>query len=214
MKKKIIIFLSIMAIVGIMLLLLYEYQWYQTKSEMAYKPVIYLYPETEQVTSVRLDVNGELTCTYPAYKDGWKVTACPDGTLIDKNGQTYNYLYYEAALSTEFDFTSGYCVKGEDTTEFLEKILPQLGLNRQEANEFIVYWLPLMQNNEYNLISFQSERYEDAVGLNIYPAPETVIRVFMTYKAVDRAIEIDPQNIKTPERNGFTVVEWGGTCLD
>ena len=42
---------------------------------VAEKPVIYLYPEQEQEVSVRLDYDGELTCTYPEYKDGWTVTA-------------------------------------------------------------------------------------------------------------------------------------------
>ena len=59
------------------------------------KPVIYLYPETETEITVQLDYSGELTCTYPTYTDGWKVTAAPDGTLTDEKGQTYNYLYWE-----------------------------------------------------------------------------------------------------------------------
>ena len=56
------------------------------------KPVIYLYPETETEVTVNLTYNGKLTCTYPAYKNGWTITALPDGTLVDQNGQTYNYL--------------------------------------------------------------------------------------------------------------------------
>jgi hypothetical protein len=32
----------------------------------------------------------------------------------------------------------------------------------------------------------------------------------MAWKAVDTPIEIEPQTIVTPERIGFTVVEWGG----
>ena len=33
------------------------------------KPVAYLYPQTETEITVRLDYDGELTCTYPAYED-------------------------------------------------------------------------------------------------------------------------------------------------
>ena len=47
------------------------------------KPVIYLYPEEETTVSVQLDYTGQLTTTYPAYGDGWTVTAHPDGTLTD-----------------------------------------------------------------------------------------------------------------------------------
>ena len=51
------------------------------------KPVIYLYPEKETEVTVKLNYAGELTCTYPAYNDGWKVSASPDGTLTDADGQ-------------------------------------------------------------------------------------------------------------------------------
>lgn len=60
------------------------------------KPVIYLYPEQETTVSVSLDYAGTLTATYPAYEDGWTVTAEPDGTLYDENGDEYSYLFWEA----------------------------------------------------------------------------------------------------------------------
>ncbi|MCL2670869.1 MAG: hypothetical protein FWF10_02405, partial [Clostridiales bacterium] len=37
------------------------------------KPVIYLYPETPTEISVKLQYNGTLDCTYPAYDNGWNV---------------------------------------------------------------------------------------------------------------------------------------------
>ena len=57
------------------------------------KPVIYLYPETEIEVSVRLDFSGKLTCTYPAYNDGWKVLAKPDGGIVGKGerGEIFPY---------------------------------------------------------------------------------------------------------------------------
>lgn len=51
------------------------------------KPVAYLYPQTETEITVQLDYDGELTCTYPAYADGWTVSARPDGTLTDKTAR-------------------------------------------------------------------------------------------------------------------------------
>ena len=178
---------------------------------MFYKPVIYLYPEREMQVSVALELAGKLTCTYPVYRDGWRVTASPDGTLRDQNGQLYNYLYWEGQTNAQWDMTQGFCVKGEDTAAFLEDALAQLGLTRREANEFIVYWLPLMEGNEYNIISFQTSAYTDAAKLHINPAPDTVIRVFMTWKRADSFTEIPAQVLTAPERTGFTVVEWGGT---
>ncbi len=178
---------------------------------MAYKPVIYLYPEREMLVDVKLTLDGTLTCTYPAYNDGWTVTAAPDGTLTDANGQTYNYLYWEGETFTEYDFSKGFCVSGENTAAFFEDALERLGLNRREANEFIVYWLPLMQENPYNIISFQTDAYTESAKLNTAPAPDTLIRVFMAYKASDQYAEIEAQELTAPIREGFTVVEWGGT---
>ena len=175
------------------------------------KPVIYLYPEETTQVTVDLAFNGKLTCTYPAYQDGWHVTAAPDGTLTDADGQTYNYLYWEGTTDVEYDFSKGFCIKGEDSAEFLENALEKLGLTRREANEFIVYWLPLMEQNEYNVISFQTEAYTDNAELNISPAPDCMIRVFMAWYGVDKKVEIPEQKLTAPERHGFTVVEWGGS---
>jgi hypothetical protein len=216
--------------VGDQVLVTYENTWYDEESwhveadlvsvtesdfrlqpGVAYKPVIYLYPEIETAVSVRLLLDGKLTCTYPAYKGGWKVTAAPDGTLTDGKGQTYNYLYWEGETETRWDMTRGFCVKGEDTAVFLEQALEKLGLTRREANEFIVYWLPLMEGNPYNIISFQMDLYTDAARLEIDPVPDTLIRVFMAWKATDCFVDLPAQELTAPPRTGFTVVEWGGT---
>ncbi len=184
---------------------------WQMDSLLCAKPVIYLYPEEETDISVKLNVNGDLTCTYPAYKDGWQVTAYPDGTLTDSKGQTYNYLYWEGETAAQWDMSEGFCVKGEDTAAFLEQALEKLGLNRKEANEFIVYWLPLMEQNPYNVIAFQTDVYTQAARLQIDPAPDALIRVFMAWQGTESYVNLEPQELTAPERTGFTVVEWGGT---
>jgi len=177
-----------------------------------YKPVIYLYPEKTTEISVELDYNGVLTTTYPKYIDGWKVVAEPDGT-ISYNGREYYCLFWEGISNIDYSLEKGFCVKGEDTEKFLEDSLKKLGLTDKEANEFIIYWLPKMENNEYNIISFQEKLYTDNAKLTVSPAPDTVIRVFMAWKGSDEFVEIEPQNLTAPERIGFTVVEWGGSEL-
>lgn len=213
MKKKIwgligvgLILIVILTVLIITIIL----RAYPDPAQRVRKPVIYLYPEEEAEVSVKLTVVGKLTCTYPEYSGGWTVTAKPDGTLVDADGNTYNYLYWEGVSDAEYDFSKGFCVKGEDTAVFLEHALAELGLNRREANEFIVYRLPLMQDNPYNIISFQSDIYTDAAKLDIAPEPDTMIRVFMAWHSADEAVEIEEQELTSPERVGFTVVEWGG----
>jgi hypothetical protein len=184
---------------------------WQPDPDACYKPVIYLYPEKEMQVSVDLTLDGKLTCTYPAYDNGWEGTASPSGILTDAKGQTYNYLYWEGETYAQYDLSKGFCVKGEDTAEFLEDALDKLGLTRREANEFIVYWLPLMEQNPYNIISFQTDIYTDAAKLKVDPEPDTLIRVFMAWQKTDSFVEIPEQELSAPERSGFTVVEWGGT---
>ena len=104
----------------------------------------------------------------------------------------------------------GFCVAGADTADFLRETLSGIGLTPKEYNEFIVYWLPKMQGNPYNLISFQSERYTDGAKLTIDPKPDSELRVFMAWKPLNRAQPIRPQTFPSFERDGFTVVEWGG----
>lgn len=184
---------------------------WQPDEFVCYKPVIYLYPQEETAVSVFLELDGQLTCTYPAYKEGWTVTAHPDGTLTDSKGQTYNYLYWEGETTAEYDLSRGFCVRGEDSAAFLETALAQLGLNRKEANEFIVYWLPQLEANAYNVICFQDTAYTDAAKLTVLPQPDTTIRVFMAFYGTDTPVDLVPQELTAPDRTGFTVIEWGGT---
>lgn len=175
-----------------------------------YKPVIYLYPEQETEVTVKLSLDGEFMYTYPEYKDGWTVTAAPDGTLTDKNGSAYPYLFWDAKLNAEYDLSKGFCVKGEDTETFLRTTLAEMGLNQKETDGFIEFWLRFMKDNPYNVISFQTDAYTDAAKLTISPQPDTTIRVFMTWYASDNAVDIPAQEIVHAERSGFTAVEWGG----
>ncbi len=189
-----------------------ESSW-QPDPDVCYKPVIYLYPEEETEVEVKISLAGDLTCTYPLYENGWRVTAFPDGTLQDAKGQIYNYLYWEGETYAPYDLSKGFCVKGEDTAVFLEEALEKLGLSRREANEFIVFWLPQMEQNPYNIISFQTDVYTEAAKLEVVPKPDTQLRVFMAFRASDRFVELPAQELSAPQRLGFTLVEWGGTEL-
>jgi hypothetical protein len=177
------------------------------------KPVIYLYPEeTIKDVFVYLDYNGKLEYTWPAYEDVWRVTAYPDGTLTNHaDGKEYSYLFWEGRTNAiKCDFSKGFVVKGADTGVFLQETLASMGLIPSEYNEFIVYWMPLMQNNAWNLISFQYKTYTDNAVLTIEPKPDSMLRVYMAFKSLTYPINVPPQEFTPFERKGFTVVEWGG----
>jgi hypothetical protein len=177
------------------------------------KPVIYLYPETEMLVNVQLDLNGKITHSYPKYPaGGWNVKAQPDGTLYDENGKGFYALFWEGISPQEFTYRDGFVVTGSETEKFLESSLDIIGLTRREANEFIMFWLPQMENNAYNLIHFSTDEYEEIAKLKISPKPESILRIMMVWSPLDQQIEIPQQNLYDlkVERNGFTVVEWGG----
>ncbi len=183
-------------------------------------PIIYLYDDQEREATVKLDLNGDLTCTYPKYNDetGWVVKTSADGVLTDKSGRQYEYLYWEADIDMVPDLSKGFCVRGEDSAAFLEKALSDLGLTDTEANTFIMYWLPQLEENPYNVISFQTETYENAAKLNVDPVPDTVVRVNMLFYGTDEYVEIEAQDLSemnpsVSEREGFVLVEWGGGKL-
>ena len=186
-----------------------------TDGPVARKPVIYLYPTEDTLVSLKLDLNGKLTAAYPAYNNGWTVHASPDGTLTDLiTGRTYYCLYWEGISNAEYDLSKGFVVPGADTAAFLEDTLAKLGLTEREANEFIIYWLPYMEGNAYNLITFQTDAYTDNAPLTVTPAPDSMLRVFMAWKPLDKPVDIAPQELPTFERHGFAVIEWGGTELN
>ncbi len=183
----------------------------------AAKPVIYLYPEAETEVTVRLEYKGRLTCVYPAPDpDGaWRVTARPDGTLTDKQGREYSYLFWEGASDgNPPDFSRGFVVRGSDTAAFLREKLAYMGLTPREYNEFIVYWLPRMQDNPWNLIAFQGKNYTDSAPLAVTPRPDSVLRIFMAYRPLNAPVSVPPQELTPFVRRGFTLVEWGGQGPD
>lgn len=177
------------------------------------KPIIYIYPEEEINLTVRVGYPNNLTCTYPTYNNGWNVLAKPDGTLIDTaTGRELYSLYWEGERTLSINMKEGFVVKGSDIKEFLETKLEILGLTYKEAQEFIIYWLPKLQNNEYNYIRFVSlDEINECMPLEFSTTPDTIIRVLMQFKALNRYIKVEEQKLQTPERYGFTVVEWGGT---
>lgn len=167
---------------------------FNPNAALAEKPVIYLSPEVETTVSVQLDFAGTLTNTYPEYQNGWTVLAKPDGTLIDPGtGREYYCLFWEGVTDTQYDMSTGFVVAGEDTRGFLENTLFQMGLTDKEANEFIIYWLPQMESNPYNLISFQQEAYNASAELTITPAPDSVLRAFMAWRPLEEPVEVEPQ---------------------
>jgi hypothetical protein len=211
---KIIRILIIDILLIISAICIYHFFVYIEPVTEAGKPIIYLYPEQTTQLTVKLGHPENLTCSYPNYIDGWNIIANPDGSLIDTNsGRNLYSLYWEGIVNENISsLDEGFVVKGEDTIAFLEEKLAILGLNEIEAEEFIVYWLPKMQNNKYNFIKFlTTEEMNKIMPLDFSEEPDSLIRILMAYKPLEKYIDVKEQELSTPARTGFVVVEWGGT---
>lgn len=214
-KTKDIIY-AICSLIGTIIIFFTFYTQFVNRDDVLLKkPVIYLYPEMQTEVNVKLNNEELLTHTYPKYINSWNVIANPNGELIDKDtGRNLYCLYYESDDNSKIDMTEGFVIEGKETIKFLEDKLELLGLNEREANEFIIYWLPKMENNNYNYIRFRTyEEINDYMGLEISPKPDSIIRITMDFKPLDKYTQVKEQELKTPERTGFTVVEWGGREL-
>lgn len=180
------------------------------------KPLIYLYPkeEIDLTLKVQLDA-GKLKHCYPTYREGWSVKAKPDGTLIDEKGRSYYGLYWEADSYRNMSFTQANLVAKADLIPYLENSLATLGLTQREANEFIMFWLPRLEQNDYNLIHFSTEEYAKRVPLEVSPKPDQQIRVMMLYSPASKNTHFPTQILKKCERkkNTFVLVEWGGAFI-
>lgn len=215
-KIKAIVIVSVVAVLSLLpLILTVVFSIYNSYQVTTAKPIIYLYPEAETEVTVTLGYPEKITISYPKYEDGWKVTAKPDGTLIyTETGRELYSLYWEGENNIDIDTKEGFVVKGEDSAKFLEEKLAILGLNEREAEEFIVYWLPQLEANKYNFIRFETiDKINNDMPLDINPKPDTLIRVWMEFKKLDKYEEVKEQQLQTPERKGFVAVEWGGIKL-
>ncbi|MDP3734844.1 MAG: hypothetical protein Q8R39_00230 [bacterium] len=173
------------------------------------KPVIYLYPEKE--TAVRVRVGADIRESDPPYNDGWSVVAAPDGALVHE-GAEYPSLFWDGLGRGEFpSISSGFVVAREEVEATLRDHLGKLGLIGREVDDFLDFWLPLMPTTPLTRLTWLGTRDMDKLAaLDVVPAPDTSIRVFLVFEGLSERQEIPPQVLRAPRRTGFTLVEWGG----
>ena len=175
------------------------------------KPVLYLYPTAPTEVTVTFAHPELLTTVYPEYRDGWRMFVQNDGTMTEI-GKTREYyaLYWEERPTEPYEFTEGFYVD-KNYPEFLEEKLSELGLTDREANEFIMYWLPVLEKNGRNLVAFETtESREYANKLQITPMPDSLLRISIHIKKVDSDPGLPEQKLPIFKRIGFAAVEWGG----
>lgn len=182
---------------------------------MLEKPVIYLYPTEKTAIDIKLDLKGKLLTTFPKYDKNWEVIAEPNGQIFDKKtNRYYSSLFWDGTIDfpeEHYQYNEGFVVPKEKLTEFFIEKLEYIGLNNQETNNFIQYWLPVLERNKYNFIHFLiNEKCSEIATLNVNPKPETSIRIYMEFYGLENFKNINEQQLPKTNRRGFTLVEWGG----
>ena len=202
-----------LTIILVIILAIVVFIWFIWPSIVApiKKPIIYIYPEQDMDITVKLGNDDLLTHTYPKYDNEWNVHVDTTGNIYDyKTNRNYYALYWEGKDNTKLDMSEGFVVKGEDTTRFLEEKLELLGLNEKEIDEFIMYWLPKLEDNKYNFIRFRTnDEINNYMPIEFSKEPDTLIRVMVDFKPLDKKIKVKEQKLEKTEREGFTIVEWG-----
>ncbi len=190
----------------------YQKTGYQSLAECG-KPVIYLYPEKTSTVRVQVEPTGGFTKVEPAYPEGgWVVNATPESILTNSaDGKVYPYLFWEGIAYNYTKPTEGFVLSKENVHRDMVTLLARMGMNKKESTDFLEFWEEKLKVKPYVFVTFvpQSE-FDKMAPLTVEPKPDTVIRVFMDYTPLDAPINVKPQQINTPERKGFTVVEWGG----
>jgi hypothetical protein len=184
---------------------------YQPMAECG-KPVIYLYPEQTEKISVSLSPVGGFTYTEPAYNGGWNVISDPQSNITNlADGKKYPYLFWEGRGGIYQTPDKGFVVSRDGAHLFFEDKLSQAGLNAKERKDFEEFWEPKMQGSPYYFVTFMGNQVMDELApLSVTPKPDTIIRILMDFTPFEHPINVQGYNIRTPERKGFTVVEWGG----
>ena len=187
-----------------------SYQDYRYPSfTVLLKPNIYLYPQTiiDLTVALNFPSGGNVTASEPKYINRWQVTVEPSG-LIDG---LYEYLFYESVQPDYGQYEAGWVVAQDGLEDFFRSNLAQTGFIQKEINDFIEYWIPLLNTSPYYAIYPQySEQLDNMAQLIFSRPPDNLIRLIYSVREIPtNSLKLPPPHIPEFSRNGFTVAEWG-----
>ncbi|MEA1872945.1 MAG: hypothetical protein U9N51_00750 [Bacteroidota bacterium] len=189
----------------------------KTKRMAVRKPVLYFYAADSIRINVKLHFDGELTATWPPYPDkGWEVLITPKNGIVDLlEGYTYDYLFWEGDYDLDTDsLKTGFVVDKEELPKFFREKLQQIGFNAREQNDFITYWFPVLTAEKYLIYFMQNQDCKRIAEYEFSKKPDSFIRLICLFKPVHETPEgFRQQKLIPSEREGFTIVEWGGVEL-
>jgi len=180
--------------------------------ELVDKPAVYIYPETPGEFEVTLGLGRgvQLIASDPVYGEGWSVYVAEDGRIDD----AYDYLFYELSTPRPDLPAEGWCLDGTRIEDELDALADQCGLNANETVEFVDYWSDRLPDNPhwlaYPVFDTDLDRW---ATLDVTPVPESVLRVWVFFVPSQTARDLPAPVLPTCNREGTTVIEWGGGML-
>jgi len=175
---------------------------------MVYKPNIYIYPEKEidLCVSISFPKGGEVVTSIPNYADNWCVTIDSTGKIDN----TYDFLFYESMQPNIWQHNEGWCIEKSDLPVFFTENMQNIGYNTNEINDFIEYWIPILNKYEYYIIYPQSGTIiNKVIKIDFSAKPQYVNRFFYLIEGCNEPFDITNSSAIKFNKNGFYVNEWG-----
>lgn len=179
------------------------------------KPNIYIYPEEKIDLKIEISFpfGGKIITSEPTYtSSGWNITIDTTGLI----NNAYQYLFYECEIPNHFQTHEGWKVTQGNLEKFFNESLDKFGLNEKEIHDFVEYWVPKLTDFEYYLIFPQNrEIINQLINLNFSKEPQNLQRIFYLFKGIDKdtGVNINPPQYTSVNRNGYTIIEWGGITV-
>jgi len=172
------------------------------------KPNIYVYPNEKMTLDIQINFphGGEIIESIPEYNSGWEIEVIPSG-LINNH---FRYLFYEARIPALLQKEFGWEVEGAHLSSFFQGNMKALLFSPQEIDDFIDYWIPLLDmSKSYVIYPSFNEDLEDVIELGFSVEPDNLIRVFYIIEEQQSDKPIEPPQLPLFKREGFVVLEWG-----
>ena len=176
------------------------------------KPNIYIYSDEPVWLTVAFDRPELLTVSIPEYKEGWTVRTEKDGKLTGYS-EEYDFLFYESRSQVGwFQTEEGFLLTADNRAEQMEAILDLYGFNEKEKADFIEFWdEKLDADTTYAAYPQDTACLDEVMPVRFSEEPDHVFRLWFGFEECEIAPSLP--EIEEIERDGLTVVEWGGYLI-
>lgn len=185
--------------------------------DVADKPNLYLYPERDTPTRVKLELDPrqQVVASIPEYRPrGWMGIAHTDGTWTERGRKVRDpFLFYEVSLAgwqaQSLQREAGWCLPfgGKEAVFAMADILGEYGFDARERDDFVDAWIHDLPPADSYAVYPQLDVAPFA-GLDIRPA----LPVDRLWLVVDHGASCVPLQEPVPvvfDRSGAHGVEWG-----